>query len=1255
MNEMAQNSSINRGQIIHALSKIYTSVYYIDMATGWFAELASLAEVESEIGTAGDAQNRLNHFCRYMMTPEFTEEMLAFVDLSTLEQRLGDQRIISRQYLSTVFLNPEQGKGPNWTQCSFIECDRDAEGHLAHVLFTTQTIHEAKIKELEAQRRVREANQELTALPESERQHTAIIGSLSSIFYALYYVDLVKNTVQEIISLDSAHHAYRDGGDARLFLKRMTELLADPEYLPAMVLFTDFDTMGARLGDSTIITREFMARTGGWTRCSIIPVERSDSGLNRTVIVGMRRITAEREKRETQDNLILALSMAYDNVYSINLDTDEMVCYRMGSAMRDRYGKRFASGSYTRNVEAYIRNEVYSGDRYLFDRIAGTEQVDSLMKDRQSYSFHYRVWRDDRLQYFQCQIVRPSQSRREVVLAFKNVDEEKRQELAQQKELEDALLKVEKANAALREEMTIVDALSQEYHSLFKIDAETGSISLYRTDGMGMDRGLLSNLMKPGDYEKVLSGYIEAYVIPEDRERIREATRLQSLLQRVPDVGLYKTGYRRNMDGRIAFFEMNVVKTVNENGKITFVLGIRNVDEETRRQLKQARQMETQREIINGLASEYYSVLLVNLWDDTVTAYRAEDEDGRAIAEHFRKNDGCWSKGICDYAQTWLPEAGRADFLEMLSLERLRRNGEDYSFTYEKRTEEGVMYLQARVAFVPDPQGGFAAVVGTRNVDDLIKKERQQEAALQEAFDAAEAANRAKTNFLSNMSHDIRTPMNGIIGMTAIAGAHIDDKARVLDSLQKITLASKHLLSLINEVLDMSKIESGKVQLVEEEFNLSDLIDNLISMTSSQIEAHRHSLSVNITDVRHEAVIGDSLRIQKVFTNLLGNAVKFTPDGGKLRITVTEKPCSQKKMGCYEFVFEDNGIGISEEFLDKVFEPFAREVDGRVSNVQGTGLGMPISRNIVRMMGGDIKVESRVGVGSRFTVTIYLKLQDKGEAQPDKWIDLPVLVADDDPYSLESCCDILTGFGMKVDGAATGREAVERVLQRHTQKDDYFACILDWKLPDLDGIAAAREIRATVGDEVPIIIISAYDWTEIEQEARAAGVNAFISKPLFPSRLAKTFRTLTEQADTDRKEDPMTELEQLDCSGHRALLVEDNALNAEIAQEFLSMTGLTVECAKDGMEAVDKIAECADGYYDIVFMDIQMPRMNGYDATRAIRAMERDYCKQVPIVAMSANAFAEDVQAAKTVGMNEHIAKPLELNVLARTLRKWLK
>ena len=1240
-----------RMQIIQSLSEIYTSVYQIDMRQDTFTEICSLREVRSNIGISGKAQERLNFFCHHMMLPEYTREMLAFVDLSTLDERLRDSRMVSKQYLSTAV--PEEG--PTWTQCSFIEGSRDEAGRLTHVIFTTESIHKAKIRELEAQKELQQTNQELKALLESERQHTAIIGSLSSIFYALYYVDLERNTVQEVISLDSVHHVYRDGGDARLFLRRMTDSLVAQEYQTAVRPFTNFDTIADRLGDSSIILQEFMAKSGGWTRCSIISVERDNAGRNRTVIVGLRRITAERERLEAQDNLILALSMAFENVYSVNMETGEAVCYRMGKAIRDRYGKQFAVGDYEQNMRTYINREVRESDRYLFDPIASISRVEELLAQRQSYYFNFRVYRDGHTQHFQCQLVRPSLSRKEFVLAFKNVDEEKRQELAQQKKLEDALTEVEKANFALQEEMTIVDALSQEYHSLFKIDAETGSISLYRTDGIGIDRTLLGNLMRQGDYETVLAKYISAFVIPEDQQRIREATSLENLLRRVPDVGLYKTGYRRDMNGRIAFFEMNVVKTVNADGRITFILGIRDVDEETRRQLKQAREMETQREIIDGLASEYYSVLLVNPYADAVTAYRAEEEDGRAIEDHFRRYNGSWSKGITSYAREWVSDGSREIFLDSLSLERIRASGADYSVTYEKLTSDGVIYLQARVAFVPDKEGGFAAVIGTRNVDDLIKKERQQEMALQEAYDAAEAANRAKTNFLSNMSHDIRTPMNGIIGMTTIAAAHIDDKVRVQDSLQKISLASKHLLSLINEVLDMSKIESGKVQLMEEEFNLSDLIDNLITMTSTQIEEHHHSLTVNISDVEHEAVVGDSLRIQKVFTNLLGNAVKFTPDGGKLRITVSEKPCNQAKVGCYEFVFEDNGIGMSEAFLDKVFEPFAREADGRISNIQGTGLGMPISRNIVRMMGGDIRVQSKLGVGSRFTVTMYLKLQDTEGINYEKFRNLSVLVADDDPDSLDSCCSILGDLGMAVDGVHTGVEAVEQVARRHAGRKDYFACILDWKMPDMDGIAAAREIRKAVGSEVPIIILSAYDWSEVEQEARGAGVNAFISKPLFRSRLAKIFHGLLDGENPPKPEDPMTELANMDFSGSRALVVEDNDLNAEIAAEFLRMTGLTLEFAVDGVEAVEKITECADGYYDIVFMDIQMPRMNGYDATRAIRSMERSYCKALPIVAMTANAFAEDVQAAKTAGMNDHLAKPLDPDILVRALNKWLR
>ena len=398
------------------------------------------------------------------------------------------------------------------------------------------------------------------------------------------------------------------------------------------------------------------------------------------------------------------------------------------------------------------------------------------------------------------------------------------------------------------------------------------------------------------------------------------------------------------------------------------------------------------------------------------------------------------------------------------------------------------------------------------------------------------------------------------------------------DCLQKITQASKHLLSLINEVLDMSKIESGKGDLIEEEFNLSELVDNLLTMTSAQIKAHRHELSVNISGVAHEAVIGDSLRIQKVFTNMMGNAVKFTPDGGRIQLSISEKPSGQPKVGCFEFVFEDNGIGMSEEFLSQIFKPFTRAEDGWVSKTQGTGLGMSISRNIVRMMGGDIKVESKLGVGSRFTVTIYLKLQDDAQTHYDRFADLNVLVADDDAMSLESCCSMLDDLGMKAEGVATGAQAVDRVVLRHRQKQDYFACIIDWKMPGMDGIATTRAIRRAVGDEVPIIIISAYDWSDIEQEARAAGANAFISKPLFLSRLAKTFSALVGDEEGKEPETPLVALENLNLRGNRVLLVEDNALNVEIATEVLRMTGLDVDCATDGTEAVDCMAECEDGY-----------------------------------------------------------------------------
>ena len=1106
----------------------------------------------------------------------------------------------------------------------------------------------------------------------------------------------------------------------------------------------------------------------------------------------------ERTEKEMTDkgNLIQALAIPYANIYTVNADTCEAICYRMGQTMNDRYGQQFAVGNYETNIQTYISNDVLKEDRHLFEQVRTVDGVNELLADNKAYYFNYRTHRDGLTEYYQCQLVKPDQAKNEFVIGFKNVNEEKNMELAAQRKVEEALALAEKANETLQDEMDIVGALSrdfpdvvlldlandyavtikrqgriiakdqrtirrsyretwkryiskyvleedrtalfaavsiekvqcaleksdayscsyrviddetgihyyqasfirfysrqnkesqiilgfrcvdaiveeelknraiqdeqlriigalsQEYSSLFKIDAETRKMTLYRTDGIAFDPAVLEKLLALDDYERILSQYIDVFVVPEDRERLRKSITLSVLMENVPEVGLYKLGYRRIRNGVTSYFEMNTVKTVDENGAVTFILGLRDVDGETRRQLKQTREMEVQREIIEGLGSEYYSVLLVNPNTDEVTVYRAEEEEGRAVAEYFLRYDNCWSKGILAYSEELITDASRSEFLEKLSLRHIQADGKEYSFTYEKLTDGGIIYLQVRVSFVHEKEGGLVAVVGTRNVDDLIKKERQQEMALQAAFDAAEAANRAKTDFLSNMSHDIRTPMNGIIGMTAIAAAHIDDKERVQDCLKKTTQASKHLLSLINEVLDMSKIESGKVDLIEEEFSFSDLMDNLLTIINPQIAEHHHELSVNISGVMHEAVVGDSLRIQKVFTNLMSNAVKYTPDGGKIKISITEKPCNQARVGCYEVVFEDNGIGMSEEFQERIFEPFTRAGDNRQANkVQGTGLGMTISRNIVHMMGGDIKVESRLGVGSRFTVTMYLKLQDAVTVRYDQFVDLDVLVADDDDLSLQSCCEMLSDLGMKAEGVSTGSEAVKQVVLHHQQLQDYFACIIDWRMPDMDGIATTRAIRKAVGKDVPIIIISAYDWSDIEQEARTAGANAFISKPLFRSRLVRTFHSLVDHDSSEEQKTPFVALETIDLKGKRALLAEDNELNAEIAREILEMTGLTVEHVVDGVEAVDQMAGCEDGHYDMVFMDIQMPRMNGYDAARAIRAMDRNYCRQVPIVAMTANAFSEDIYAARTAGMNDHIAKPLDLNTLAKMLHKWI-
>lgn len=536
---------------------------------------------------------------------------------------------------------------------------------------------------------------------------------------------------------------------------------------------------------------------------------------------------------------------------------------------------------------------------------------------------------------------------------------------------------------------------------------------------------------------------------------------------------------------------------------------------------------------------------------------------------------------------------------------------------------------------------------------ELQKKLEKQSKQLKEALKSAEQANQAKSDFLARMSHDIRTPMNAIMGMATIAKAHVDEHERILDCMEKINGASKLLLSLINEVLDMSKIESGRLILSEDEFNVGELLQDLVVMMQPEIKNKQQTLNIHVKNLRHENVKGDTQRIKQVLMNILSNAIKYTPENGRITIEIYEKD-PHNGIGNYQFVFEDNGRGMKPEFLDKIFEPFERASDDEIKRIQGTGLGMSISHKIIQMMGGDIKVESEYGKGSRFTIDMPLVCRDQ---KPDDKIEvegLEVLVVDDDKIACLNTSSCLREIGINSECVYSGREAIEKVRQHHLAEKEYFAVIIDLKMPQMNGIETTRQIRRFVGADVPIIILSAYDLEEYEAEAKEVKANGFITKPLYKSKLLQVLRSFLDEGDQPEPIRPF-KLSNVDYSGKRILLVEDNELNREIAVEIIGSTGITIDTAINGLDAVHKVAQSEEGFYQIILMDIQMPIMDGYEATRQIRSLQRRDIAHMPIIAMTANAFSEDVTNAIKAGMNYHLAKPIDIGALMGILSKYLQ
>ena len=819
-------------------------------------------------------------------------------------------------------------------------------------------------------------------------------------------------------------------------------------------------------------------------------------------------------------------------------------------------------------------------------------------------------------------------------------------------DITDFMAEREIRNKDLRQSLGIISALGSEYEDLFLINLADGTYSCLRQSNEAMHTDAFSAIEPYEDYETAFDAYFDSIVAPEDRERLHRHVDGGALARETPEQGIHTITFKRYWQGKTFHYQLNTAKFTDEDGVAHLVVGFRDVTAMIEREQRKNVELATMHAIIEAAEMGTWRIELV------------EGEAPRMLADHrMLELLGLAETGANmtpeEVYDAWYsrikPEAVQSVLDSVARMQDGNRDENTYLWIHPTLGERWVRCGGTAVKIA----GGFRMRGYHYDVDDIVREQERQGELLRDALAAAEHANRAKTTFLNNMSHDIRTPMNAIMGYTALAATHVDNKAQVSDYLEKISVSSSHLLSLINDVLDMSRIESGKVSIQEKETHLPDVMHDLRTIMQANVNAKQLSFLIDTVDVVHEDVVCDSLRLQQVLLNILSNAVKFTEPGGTIGMRVTEKPSRTAGYARYEFSVRDTGIGMSREFQEHIFEPFTREETSTVSGIQGTGLGMAITKNIVDMMGGQISVTSEVGRGSEFVVSIDCLTGDAPAEQGEipELRGIRALVADDDSNTAISVSNMLKCVGMRPDWTLSGKEAVLRARVAADEADEYGAYIIDWQMPDMNGIETVRQIRRHIGnDAVPIVILTAYDWSEIEDEARAAGVTAFVSKPIFMSELREVLGRpfVAEKADADEGAGAEGS-EAVDVAGTRVLLVEDNEMNQEIAEAILAQHGIEVDVAGDGDVAVQALRDAGADAYDLVLMDIQMPRMNGYDATRAIRALPDAAVAGVPIVAMTANAFDDDRALAEQAGMDGYITKPIDIDKTIDAIRRFAK
>ena len=1006
-------------------------------------------------------------------------------------------------------------------------------------------------------------------------------------------------------------------------------------------------------------------------------------------VVFISDITEKKEMREegtsSRDAVIAALTNNYNTVWLINdVVTEECSLFHtdMDDAHAEAIHNALSHAKYTDTKKEYVATRVAKEDQERMQIEIGLPYILEQFKTKNRFSVTFLRDLETGPRYYRIhfgKVFMPG-GRIGVTMGFIDVDDEVRREHA----LEQSLAEREKAEEENRR-------LMKEVQSAAQLAELMGSVSSLLTNMPAMS---FSKDAKTRVYLACNQAFAE-YAGKSSPEDVVGLTDHEIFDKETADHFLEDDSKALEMDGAYVFFEdvpdaagttfrnlqTTKLKFKDSTGRtcllgmcvdVTEMTRMKTVEAEARaRQGELEKQVALQEELlrkekqqkeldsmITAMASDYRSVYHVDIDTDDAVCYRADpkDPDQTPVGVHFSYHDR-----MAEYGRLYVDSEYLEDFLKFIDPDNVRaalaeqdiiahryltrRNGNEY---FEMLRMAGVRHPADRPDHIVHAIG-----MGFSNIDKEMRDSLEKNRALSEALAAAEQANKAKTAFLSNMSHEIRTPMNAIIGLNNIALNEPSASDKVKEYLTKIGASAQHLLGIINDILDMSRIESGKMVINKEEFSFSKMLEQVNTIISGQCRDKGLHYECRINGKIDDYYIGDDMKLRQVLINILGNAVKFTPAGGAVTFTIDEGARFDRK-ATLRFTINDTGIGMSKEYLPHIFDAFSQENTSAANSLGSTGLGLPITKNIVELMNGHIEVQSEKGKGSTFIVTVTLGESDRSASSEDalQQIDphqMKVLVIDDDPIACEHARITLGKIGIDCEIETSALKAIDTIRLHHTRREDFNLILVDWKMPELDGVETTRQIRQIVGDSTPIIILTSYHWDDIIDEAKQAGVDSFVAKPLFAGNVLDEFQ------EAFKAKNEILLAAKADLKGRRVLLAEDVTINAEIMLMILASREIQADLAENGQLALDKLKEHEEGYYDAILMDMRMPVMDGLEATRQIRALDRQDAKEIPIIALTANAFDEDVQRSLQAGLNAHLSKPVDAQALFSTLESLIR